>query len=140
MPPSTIGLRHVALNVSDVEAAVRFYCQVLGFQLEWRPDPDNAYLASASGGDNLALHRYDAPSAMDLDLFRAARAQRLAHIGMVVARPEDVDAWAEHLRDLGVKLDAEPRTHRDGARSLYLSDPEGNSIQVLYHPPISGDV
>lgn len=137
-PPIT-GLRHLAISVSDVDGMVRFYCEVLGFEVEWRPDPDNAYLRSASGGDSLALHRYDPPSAVDLELFRAARAQRLGHLGLVVPRPENVDAWAVYLAELGVKLDREPKTHRDGARSLYLSDPEGNSIQILYHPPISGD-
>jgi hypothetical protein len=33
---------------------------------------------------------------------------------------------------------AEPRTHRDGARSFYCQDPDGNAVQILYHPPISG--
>ena len=33
----------------------RFYVDVLGFAVEWEPDPDNVYLTS--GRDNLALHR-----------------------------------------------------------------------------------
>jgi catechol 2,3-dioxygenase-like lactoylglutathione lyase family enzyme len=37
-----------------------------------------------------------------------------------------------------VTLDARPRTHRDGARSCYVSDPDGNKIQIIHHPPISG--
>ena len=32
-----------------------FYVDVLGFRVEWEPDPDNVYLTS--GVDNLALHR-----------------------------------------------------------------------------------
>ena len=31
----------------------------------------------------------------------------------------------------------EPRTHRDGARSFYLEDPEGNRIQIIHHPPLT---
>jgi catechol 2,3-dioxygenase-like lactoylglutathione lyase family enzyme len=93
--------------------------------VEWRPDPDNAYLTS--GADNIALHRAAAapePGALD-------------HVGLVVPKPEDVDAWAAHLRALGIALESEPRAHRDGARSLYLRGPEGLLIQVIYHPPIS---
>jgi hypothetical protein len=30
-----------------------------------------------------------------------------------------------------------PRTHRDGARSFYCRDPEGNLVQMIYHPPIA---
>ena len=34
-------------------------------------------------------------------------------------------------------LDAQPRTHRDGARSCYFSDPDGNQVQIIHHPPIA---
>jgi catechol 2,3-dioxygenase-like lactoylglutathione lyase family enzyme len=122
-----MGLRHVALNVTDVARAEAFYVGVLGFREEWRPDPDNLYLTLE--GDNLAIHKISGE--------RAEKGQALGHIGIVVKRPEDVDAWATHLRAQGVKLLAEPRTHRDGARSLYCADPDGNAVQILYHPPIS---
>jgi catechol 2,3-dioxygenase-like lactoylglutathione lyase family enzyme len=136
--PPALGLRHLALNVTDVARAEAFYCGVLGFQIEWRPDPDNLYLIL--DGDNLALHRYVPPAGDlgdDARAFEAKLGQRLAHFGIVVRRMDDVDAWAEHLRTHGVRLLAEPRTHRDGARSLYCADPDGNAVQILYHPPIS---
>ena len=38
----TIGLRHLALNVVDVAASVKFYSSVFGMQVVWQPDPDNA--------------------------------------------------------------------------------------------------
>src|SRR5437016_1603256 len=53
--PSHAGLRHLALNVCELEAMKRFYVDVLGFEVEWEPDADNVYLSS--GVDNLALHR-----------------------------------------------------------------------------------
>jgi catechol 2,3-dioxygenase-like lactoylglutathione lyase family enzyme len=136
--PPALGLRHLALNVTDVSRAEAFYCGVLGFQVEWRPDADNLYLILDR--DNLALHRYVPPegdSGDDARAFAAKLGQRLAHLGIVVRRMDDVDAWAEHLRTRGVRLLAEPRTHRDGARSLYCADPDGNAVQILYHPPIS---
>ena len=129
MPPPAIGLRHLALNVSDVPRAEAFYVGVLGFTVEWRPDPDNLYLHL--GDDNLALHRAGG---------ELAPVQRLAHLGIVVPRPEDVDAWEAHLRAHGVTLLAAPRTHRDGARSCYVIDPDGNAIQIIHHPPISGKI
>jgi catechol 2,3-dioxygenase-like lactoylglutathione lyase family enzyme len=136
--PPVIGLRHVALTVGDVARAEDFYTRVLGFAVEWRPDAENVYLRL--GDDNLALHRYHAPAGdpgEDHDAFTARRGQHLAHLGLVVPRPDDVDAWAAHLRAHQTPLLAEPRTHRDGARSLYCTDPDGNAVQILYHPPIS---
>jgi catechol 2,3-dioxygenase-like lactoylglutathione lyase family enzyme len=55
----------------------------------------------------------------------------------VVRTPEDVDQWAERIRKAGVPLAAEPKTHRDGARSFYFYDPDKILIQLIYHPPIS---
>lgn len=138
-PPPPIGLRHLALVVRDVARAEAFYVGVLGFRVEWRPDPDNLYLRL--GDDNLALHRYQPPAgegaAKDERAFSERRGQHLAHLGIVVKRPAEVDAWAAHLRAHDVALSHEPRTHRDGARSLYCLDPDGNEVQILYHPPIS---
>jgi catechol 2,3-dioxygenase-like lactoylglutathione lyase family enzyme len=54
-PPPHAGLRHLALNVRDLDAMKRFYVDLLGFAVEWEPDADNVYLSS--GIDNLALHR-----------------------------------------------------------------------------------
>ena len=36
-----------------------------------------------------------------------------------------------------MRIKNEPRTHRDGARSFYCLDPDGNVVQMIYHPPIS---
>jgi catechol 2,3-dioxygenase-like lactoylglutathione lyase family enzyme len=134
MPPA-LGLRHVALTVGDLEACERFYVALLGYVVEWRPDPDNVYLRLA--GDNLALHRFAASDPDDERAFRARAGQHFAHLGLLVAKPDDVDAWHAHLTAAGVKTSGPPRTHRDGARSFYAADPDGNSIQFLYHPPIS---
>jgi catechol 2,3-dioxygenase-like lactoylglutathione lyase family enzyme len=146
MPPAHLGLRHLALNARALEAMKQFYVDVLGFTVEWEPDPDNVYLTS--GRDNLALHRAasgaDAPhygrgaaeaSAVETT---ASASGALDHLGLLVAKAEDVDEWAAFLESRGVTLDAKPRTHRDGARSFYFRDPDGNHVQIIHHPPIAG--
>lgn len=123
-PPPTIGLRHIALFVCDLDAAVDFYTRLMGMAEEWRPDPDNVYLTS--GNDNLALHRVETqPPSGALD-----------HIGFFLAAPEYVDSWHHFLQREKVTIQTPPRTHRDGARSFYCVDPAGNRVQVIYHPPI----
>ena len=125
-PPVTRGIRHVALRVRNLPAARSFYVDILGYTVEWEPDPQNLYLTS--GSDNLALHEEEGSFGEG----------PLDHMGILVDRPEDVDSWAEYLKSRNVRLKQEPRTHRDGARSIYFADPEGNVIQLIYHPPISG--
>ena len=127
-PAPHLGLRHLALFVRAYEETRRFYVDLLGFRIEWEPDTDNSYLTS--GTDNLALHR--APTA------DGRRETALDHFGLIVSAPDDVDGWARYLESRGVVLATQPRTHRDGARSFYVDDPDGNRVQVIHHPPISG--
>lgn len=103
----------------------RFYCEALGYALVWSPEASDRYLTS--GRDNLALHACEQVT--------GGPASPLDHFGLLVEAPEDVDAWASHLQGLGVAIDAGPKTHRDGSRSLYLRDPEGNRIQIIHLGP-----
>lgn len=125
-PGNTLGMHHVALFVPDLEACEHFYVDLLGMGVEWRPDAHNLYLSS--GSDNLALHRlaagFDGP-------------QRLDHIGFMLAEPAQVDLWYAFLRGEGVVMKTAPRTHRDGARSFYCLDPAGNTVQMIFHPPLA---
>ncbi|MDY6980116.1 MAG: VOC family protein [Pseudomonadota bacterium] len=125
-PVATAGLRHIALYVREFDACERFYVELLGMREEWRPDPANLYLTS--GNDNLALHRseevFDGP-------------QHLDHIGFILDTPDAVDEWYEFLLANDVSMRTRPKTHRDGARSFYCYDPDGNVVQMIYHPPLA---
>ncbi len=128
--PPSLGLRHAALRVHDLAAVERFFVRALGYDVAWRPDPDNVYLRR--NADDVALHR--APA--------AAGKGMLDHLGLFVPRAEDVDAWERHLDACepacGARILKRPRTHRDGARSLYVEGPEGLVVQVLHHPAATG--
>ena len=50
---------------------------------------------------------------------------------------EQVDEWHTYLIELQTEIVNPPRTHRDGARSLYFKDPEGTLVQMIYHPPLA---
>jgi len=126
-PPATGGMRHVAFYSLKFEACEHFYNELLGMAVEWRPDPDSVYLCS--GNDNLALHRVSADF--------AAEGQHLDHIGFIMRKIDDVDAWYDFLVENNVEMRTQPKTHRDGARSFYCFDPDGNTVQMIYHPPIA---
>jgi len=118
--PPSLGLRHAALRVRDLAAAEAFFTGPMGYRVAWRPDPESVYLVR--DGDNLALHR--AAEGGGRGLFD--------HLGILVARPEDLDAWERHLDAVGAHLLARPRSHRDGSRSLYVEGPEGIVVQVIW--------
>lgn len=126
-PQPTAGLRHVALYAKKFEACQHFYVDLVGMQVEWRPDDDNVYLTS--GVDNLALHR----SEQDFDGH-----QHLDHIGFILDQPDQVQDWYDFLLAHGVEMRTKPKQHRDGAHSFYCFDPDGNTVQFIYHPPLAG--
>ena len=119
------GLRHVALFSQHLELCTKFYTDILGFKIVWQPDADNIYLSS--GSDNLALHR--APPN-----FTPNKMQRLDHLGVFLDEKTEVDVWHEFLKENGVEIKAAPKDHRDGTRSLYCADPDGNVVQIIYYP------
>jgi len=126
-PAPTSGMHHVALNVINLEKCEHFYVDLLGMKVEWRPDENNVYLCS--GNDNVALHRL--PNG-----HQPEGTQTLDHIGFILRTPELVDEWYKFLESNHVEMKTEPITHRDGARSFYCKDPEGNIVQMIYHIPL----
>ena len=127
-PSATAGLHHVALFVDDLKACENFYVDLLGMQVEWRPDENNVYLTS--GSDNLALHQLPPNQSPQ-------GPQRLDHIGFIINTPEAVDAWYEYLKAHHVPIKTAPRTHRDGARSFYCADPAGTTLQLIYYSSLA---
>jgi catechol 2,3-dioxygenase-like lactoylglutathione lyase family enzyme len=123
------GMRHLALKVSDLERTKDFYVRVFGMKLVWQPDADNAYLST--GSDNLALHR--GPAIAN----EAANAQRLDHLGFIVATIADLEASYAWAQSADLEIVHELKHHRDGSVSFYIRDPDGNLIQALYEPTIS---
>lgn len=132
-PPAHAGLRHVALFVEQWDNCLAFYVDLLGMQVEWHPDADNIYLTS--GNDNLALHR--ATQVLAKPTTAGSGNSRLDHIGFILNEIDQVDAWHNFLLENQVTVLQAPKTHRDGARSLYCADPDGNTVQLIYHPPLA---
>lgn len=124
-PSAHSGLRHVALYAKHLEECAKFYVDLLGMEIVWQPDADNIYLSS--GDDNFALHRAPAD-------FTADKHQHLDHIGFFLKEAKQVDEWHEYLKAHDVTIKAAPKDHRDGTRSFYCADPDGNVIQMIYYP------
>lgn len=125
-PQGMVGIRHVALFIKDLEAAVDFYTRIMNMRIEWQPDDDNVYLTN--DGDVFALHRVD---------YVPAAEQRLDHIGFVLERIEAVDDWYDYFVKQGVRITEAPKTHRDGSRGFYCLDAVGHLLELIYHPPIA---
>ncbi len=136
-PPLHRGLRHLALRVTNLSRSRVFYEQILGMKVVWEPDPDNVYFTS--GSDNLALHQIPMN---EVPAYQPPKHQLLDHFGVVLESPESVDRMFQLVEREAIRLGSTiikpPNQHRDGSYSFYFSDPDGNVIQALYEPNISG--
>ncbi len=123
-----MGMRHIALNVKDVERSKAFYQDVLGMEVVWQPDPQNAYLSS--GTDNLALHETSGDRA-------SAATSSLDHLGFIVSDIDRVQELEAEFRARQVTIIKPFKRHRDGSASFYCADPDGVVIQMLFEPTLS---
>ncbi len=120
------GLDHVVLRVADVERALRFYCEVLGCTEERRLE-------------SIGLVQLRAGAAL-IDLVPAEGAPEVARGNMdhfcLRIEPFDEADLRAHLAGHGVEVGEVAR--RYGAEghgpSLYLQDPDGNTVE-LKGPP-----
>tara|TARA_B100000965_G_C19599378_1_gene761767 strand:- start:4539 stop:4925 length:387 start_codon:yes stop_codon:yes gene_type:complete len=123
----TLGIRHIAIKVSRFDDCLDFYHKILKMQIDWKPDNENVYLTN--GQDNLALH-YDSS-------IEPGVSSRLDHFGIILEKKTDVDKWYKYISSEKVKIFKDINDHRDGSRSFYCEDPDGNVIQLIWHPKIS---
>ena len=122
---------HLSLRVSDLDASEKFYIEILGMRPVWRSEGEIAFLEC--GNDDLALIQIPKEEAQAF-CQRAQSSQSLHHFGFRVRSKDGVDQLAEEVKARGVVIDDGPRNHRDGSRSFYFRDPDGNYVQILWDP------
>jgi len=122
---------HLSLRVSDLDASEKFYIEILGMRPVWRSEGEIAFLEC--GNDDLALIQIPKE---EVQAFcqRAQSSQSLHHFGFRIRSKDRVDQLAKEMKARGVVIDDGPRDHRDGSRSFYFRDPDGNHVQILWDP------
>ncbi len=133
----TIDVAHVNLNVTDLNRAIRFYTEILGFKIAFQYGDAVAWLnfgqyrdgvaGLGQGFHDIALYKVPNPAPED----RRKRAG-MNHVALRLGKPEEVDRAAEYLQSKGIKVLKGPQTHKeDRDRYLYFEDPDGNMIELV---------
>jgi glyoxylase I family protein len=137
--PTMIRIReidHVVLRVSNLDAMLAFYCDVLGCTVERRQD-EIGLVQLRAGRSLVDLVPVDGKLGRMGGAAPGATGRNMDHLCLRV-EPFDAQAIAKHLGGHGV--DAGEIESRYGAEgegpSMYVTDPEGNVVE-LKGPPWS---
>ena len=124
---SLSGVYETVLYAPDPPAAAAFYSDVLGLPLLEEPDELAAVLGLDDGG---VLLIFD-PALASAPGRRVPShgATGAGHVAFSV-EPGGLEPFAEQLRARGVEIEREIEW-RPGARSVYVRDPAGNSVELV---------
>lgn len=117
------------LFVNDMATMIRFYRDVLGFEIKESEDAVNVYLIK----DGTLFMLY---GRKDFERMTSKKYEYLSglnghfEIALYVDSFEEVDKRFEEVVSKGAKPVLEPTTEPWGQRTCYIADPEGNLIEI----------
>jgi len=140
-----VGVSHVVLNVRDIEESHRFWTEIVGLKqtgafrprAEMGPSPAMRFYSGDHGGK---MTHHDVaivenpnlpPPPKNWELFGAPQA--INHIAIAMPSRE---AWLKRLAFLqgrGIKFNL--RINHGVTHSVYISDPNGYGVELLYDLP-----
>jgi catechol 2,3-dioxygenase len=124
-----IRIGHVHLKVADLDRALRFYRDVLGFTLTQRFGAQAAFLAAGSYHHHFGLNTWESeggawPPAGSTGLYH--------HAILYPDRPTLADAL-RRVMDAGIPL--EGASDHGVSEAIYLRDPDGNGVELYRDRP-----
>ena len=124
-----VDIGHVHLKVSDIDRALAFYRDVLGFEVTQRFGDDAAFVSAGGYHHHLGLNTWES---------RGGESPPPGTTGLyhVAIRYPTRAALADALRRLnaaGIRLDG--ASDHGVSEALYLRDPDGNGIELCRDRP-----
>jgi catechol 2,3-dioxygenase len=124
-----VDIGHVHLKVADIDRALEFYRDVLGFELQQRWGQDAAFLSAGGYHHHIGLNSWESrggspPPPGTTGLYHAAiRYPTRATLADALRRLVDAGIPLTGASDHGVSI------------ALYLNDPEGNGLELYWDRP-----
>jgi catechol 2,3-dioxygenase-like lactoylglutathione lyase family enzyme len=135
-------IRHTGIVVKDLEASLRFYRDLLGFQIVKQMEESGDYIdnMSALRDVKVTTAKMAAPDGQMVELLQwhsHSREQKpreicdigIAHIAFAV---DDLDSEYGRLREEGITFNAPPQLSPDGyAKVTFCRAPEGTFVELV---------
>lgn len=136
-------IRHTGLVVADLDGALRFWCDLLGFRVVKRMDESGPHIDAMMGLEDVLVTtaKLAAPDGKLLELLHfkshpdrpawtgTPYSTGFTHIALTVS---DLDAEYRKLTAEGVKFFAPPQRSPDGnVKVIYCQGPEGVLLELV---------
>jgi catechol 2,3-dioxygenase len=124
-----VRIGHVHLKVADLEWAIGFYRDVLGFELMQRFGRQAAFLSAGVYHHHIGLNTWEslgghAPVAGTTGLY---------HLAILYPTRAELADGLRRLIDAGIELDG--AADHGVSEALYLRDPDGNGVELYWDRP-----
>ena len=121
-----VHIGHVHLTVSNLERALRFYRDALGFEVTQRYGDSAVFLSAGGYHHHIALNTWAGEGASPPPPGRTG----LYHFAILYPNRRELARVFKRLFDHGVAI--EGASDHGVSEAIYLRDPDGNGIE-LYH-------
>lgn len=129
MPIETTGVSHIALRVTDLARAKRFYSETLGFPVMM----EFADVVLVNAGGVLLGMRGDNPETAPDDRFNPFRVG-IDHLALAVSDPAALEGLLKQLDAAGVPNNGVEDDASTGARYISFYDPDGIAWELYFLP------
>jgi catechol 2,3-dioxygenase len=126
---SQTRIGHVHLKVSDLEQALRFYRDVLGFELTQRYGRQAAFLSAGGYHHHIGLNTWESAGGSP----PPAGSTGLYHLAILYPSRADLAGALRRLLEAGIPL--EGASDHGVSEALYLRDPDGNGVELYWDRP-----
>lgn len=126
-PKAQIG--HVHLKVADLDRALVFYRDLLGFELTTLYGDQAAFLSAGGYHHHIGLNTWHSKDAPPASRFGVG----LYHTAIVYPTKRDLAAIFMRLREAGYPLTG--ASDHGVSEALYLDDPDGNGVELYWDRP-----
>jgi catechol 2,3-dioxygenase len=119
----------VHLKVSDLDRALGFYRDVLGFELKQRFGTSAAFLSAGDYHHHIGLNTWESAGGSP----PPPRATGLYHLAIVYPTRAELADALRRVRAAGIELDG--AADHGVSQALYLRDPDGNGVELYWDRP-----
>jgi catechol 2,3-dioxygenase len=134
MPPARplhpdVRIGHVHLKVANLERALGFYCDVLGFNLEQRFGTSAAFISAGGYHHHIGLNTWESEGGSP----PPPGSTGLYHVAILYpTRAELADALR---RLIAAKIPLDGASDHGVSEALYLHDPDSNGVELYWDRP-----